>query len=93
MSSSHSAFRQGLSFVKALTERLTDGNVYATSQAPLQGAASPVRAAEPTVNPAARQQKLTQLLQLIDDLTTLRNSTIDSQGTPQGSYIHHLRVF
>jgi len=92
MPTSQSAFQQHF-VCRALTKRLTDGNVYATSQTPLQGAASPVRAALPTVNPAARQQKLTLLLQLIDELTTLRNGTMDSHGTPQGSYIHHLRVF
>ena len=79
---------------EALNERpptVTLGNVYATSQSPFQGASSPVRPATPGVSPAALKRKLT-LLQLIDELTELRDSTIDSQGIPHGSYINHLRV-
>jgi len=51
-----------------------------------------VRAASPSVNPAALKRKLT-LLQLIDELTELRDSTTDSHGIPQGLYVNHLRVF
>ena len=65
----------------------TGGNVYATLHTPLQGASSPVRAATPNVNPTALRRKLT-LLQLIDELTELRDSTMDSHGTPHGSFAH-----
>lgn len=69
----------------------TGGNVYAISQTPLQGASSPIRAATPNINPTALKRKLT-LLQLIDELTELRDSTIDSHGIHHGSRTDHLRV-
>ena len=69
----------------------TAGNVYTTSQSPFQGASSPVRPATPGVSSAALKRKLT-LLQLIDELAELRDSTMDTIGITQGSYISYLRV-
>ena len=89
MSASHSAYQQSSLFCEALSVRPTDSNVHATNQSPFQDTSSPVRAATPGVNPAALKRKFT-LLQLIDELTELRDNKMDSHGIPQGSYINHL---
>jgi hypothetical protein len=93
MSTSHSTYRQNGLFAKRSwsDQTETDGNVYGTSQPPFQGASSPVIPATPGLSPTALKRKLT-LLQLIDELTELRDSTADAHGIPQGEYINRLRV-